>query len=354
MGLRLGEERFYSYIRGFGFGNKTGIELPGEQVGLLVPPERWSRISIGALSIGQELGVTPIQMVRAFAVFGNGGYLVKPRLVRHTLSEDGTVLEESRVERERVLSAETVRTIKNAMGMVVERGTGRRAQPAGYSAGGKTGTAQKFVDGSYSRTRFVASFGGIAPLSDPVVAALVVIDEPRVHHYGGIVAAPAFRRIMERALVSLQVPQDRRLPQQDRLLARQKKKRPRRPVDLTASAAEEPLTRDGLAAELSSLIGDGNPDADGGRSVTVATGTFPLPDLSGLSLREALRKAGSLSLRLRVTGSGVVVAQHPAPGTPVFPESMCQVHLDSMESSIYETQQLALGPRSQGVRESRH
>jgi cell division protein FtsI/penicillin-binding protein 2 len=354
MGLRLGEERFYSYIRGFGFGNKTGIELPGEQVGLLVPPERWSRISIGALSIGQELGVTPIQMVRAFAVFGNGGYLVKPRLVRHTLSEDGRILEESRVERERVLSAETVRTIKNAMGMVVERGTGRRAQPAGYSAGGKTGTAQKFVDGSYSRTRFVASFGGIAPLSDPVVAALVVIDEPRVHHYGGIVAAPAFRRIMERALVSLQVPQDRRLPQQDRLLARQKKKRPRRPVDLTASAAEEPLTRDGLAAELSSLIGDGNPDADGGRSVTVATGTFPLPDLSGLSLREALRKAGSLSLRLRVTGSGVVVAQHPAPGTPVFPESMCQVHLDSMESSIYETQQLALGRRSQGVRESRH
>ena len=353
MGLRLGEEQLYSYIRRFGFGNKTGIELPGEQVGLLVPPERWSRISIGALSIGQELGVTPIQMVRAFAVFGNGGYLVKPRLVRHTLSEDGRILEESRVERERVLSAETVRTIRNAMGMVVERGTGRRAQPAGYSAGGKTGTAQKFVNGSYSRTRFVASFGGIAPLSNPVLAALVVIDEPRVHHYGGIVAAPAFRRIMERALVSLHVPQDRPLPQPDRLLARQKKKRRSRPVNLTASAAEELLTRDGLAAELSNLIGDGNPDADGGRSVTVATGTFPLPDLSGLSLREALRKAGSLSLRLRVTGSGAVVAQHPKPGTPVFPESMCQVHLGSTESSTYETQQLALGRSSQGVRESR-
>ena len=154
MGLRLGEEQLYSYIRRFGFGSKTGVELPGEQVGLLVPPERWSRISIGALSIGQEIGVTPIQMVRALAVFGNGGYLVKPRLVRHILSEDGKVFEESRVERERVLSAETVRTIRNAMGMVVERGTGRRARPAGYSAGGKTGTAQKFVDGSYSRTRF--------------------------------------------------------------------------------------------------------------------------------------------------------------------------------------------------------
>ena len=354
MGLRLGEEPLYSYIRRFGFGSKTGVELPGEQVGLLVPPERWSRISIGALSIGQEIGVTPIQMVRALAVFGNGGYLVKPRLVRHILSEDGKVLEESRVERERVLSAETVRTIRNAMGMVVERGTGRRARPAGYSAGGKTGTAQKFVDGSYSRTRFVASFAGIAPLTNPVLAALVVIDEPRVHHYGGLVAAPAFRRIMERALVSLHVPQDRPLPQQDRRLARKKKKRPtRQKMDLAASAAEEPWTRDGLEAELSSLRGEGNPDTDGGRSVAVATGTFPLPDLSGLSLREALRKAGSLSLRLRVTGSGTVVAQHPKPGTPVFPESMCQVHLDGEESSTYETQQLALDQGSQGVRESR-
>ena len=294
-----------------------------------------------------------MQMVRALAVFGNGGYLVKPRLVRHILSEDGRILEESRVERERVLSEETVRTIRNAMGMVVERGTGRRAQPTGYSAGGKTGTAQKFVDGSYSRTRFVASFAGIAPLSNPVLAALVVIDEPRVHHYGGLVAAPAFRRIMERALVSLHVPQDRQLPQPNKRLARQKKKLPNRRVDLAASAAEEPWTRDGLAAELSSLMGDGNPDSDGGKSVTVATGTFPLPDLSGLSLREALRKAGSLSLRLRVTGSGVVVAQHPKPGTPVFPESMCQVHLDGTESSSYETQQLALGRKSQGVRESR-
>ena len=353
MGLRLGEERLYSYIRRFGFGGKTGIELPGEQVGLLVPPERWSGISIGALSIGQEIGVTPVQMVRALAVFGNGGYLVKPRLVRHTLSEDGRILEEGRVERKRVLSAETVRTIRNAMGMVVERGTGRRARPAGYSAGGKTGTAQKFVDGSYSRTRFVASFAGIAPLSNPVLAALVVIDEPRVHHYGGIVAAPAFRRIMERALVSLHVPQDRALPPPDRNLARREKKQPSRPLYPLASEAEEPLTRDGLKAELSSLMGDGSPEAGGGRSVTVATGTFPLPDLSGLSLREALRKAGSLSLRLRVTGSGVVVAQHPKPGTPVFPESMCQIHLEGTESSNYETQQLALGRRSQGVRGSR-
>lgn len=240
------------------------------------------------------------------------------------------------------------------MGMVVERGTGRRARPAGYSAGGKTGTAQKFVDGSYSRTRFVASFGGIAPLSNPMLAAMVVIDEPRVHHYGGIVAAPAFRRIMERALVSLQVPQDRPLPATGELLARRSKKGPSRPSpEPPAWMTEEPLTRDGLEAELSSLVRNGRPDADGGKSVTVATGNFPLPDLSGLSLREALRKAGSLSLRLRVTGSGVVVAQFPAPGTSVFPESMCQVHLDSAEGSDNEAQQLALGRRSQRARENR-
>ena len=348
LGLRLGDERLYSYILRFGFGRKSGIELPGEQVGLLAPPERWSKISIGALSIGQEIGVTPVQMIQAMAALGNGGYLVKPRLVRRVLSENGEVIEESRIDRQKILSSSTAQAMKNALGQVVEQGTGRRAQLTGYSAGGKTGTAQKFVGGSYSKSRFVASFVGIAPLSNPVLAALVVIDEPQGSHYGGVVAAPAFRRIMERALINLKVPVDRPILPQKGILAEAWDEQ----TDInevSAFVSDEPLPQNSLEQTVLNLIKHRSPTGEGGRTVKVKTGVFPLPDLSGLSLRQVLRKTGGLSLRLKVSGSGRVVAQRPAPGTPVFAGAVCQVYLTSVEASNHETQQLALASKSEGV-----
>ena len=163
LGLRLGDERLHAYIRKFGFGAKTGIELPGEEVGLLAPPSRWSKVSIGALSIGQEIGVTPLQVVRALAVLANDGYLVKPRIVNKILSARGDVLQESKPEREAILSPATARKMRQILALTVDAGTGRRARLSGYSSGGKTGTAQKFVDGAYSRTKYVASFVGVCP-----------------------------------------------------------------------------------------------------------------------------------------------------------------------------------------------
>ena len=164
LGVRLGEQRLYDYIRRFGFGDQTGIELPGEESGLLRPPPQWSKLSIGALSIGQEIAVTPLQMVRAAAVFANGGYMIQPHIVRQVLGPDGSLLTDSTSsERERILPADTITKLTSALQTVVADGTGGAALLNGYSVAGKTGTAQKIVDGKYSSEHYIASFLGFAP-----------------------------------------------------------------------------------------------------------------------------------------------------------------------------------------------
>ena len=194
LGMRLGEDQLHDYIRLFGFGMKSKVDLPGEEAGLLRPPAQWSRLSIGALSIGQEVGVTALQIVSAISAVANGGEQVQPHVVKQILNSREEPVWQPKLQRRRILRQSTARLMKQALELAVQSGTGSKAALNGYSSAGKTGTAQKIVDGAYSKTLHVPSYVGFAPAEDPVLAAVVVINEPQGEYYASKVAAPAFRR----------------------------------------------------------------------------------------------------------------------------------------------------------------
>src|SRR5581483_156262 len=220
--LRLGDDRLYNYIRGFGFGQQTGIELPGETRGLTKPVSRWTKVSIGAISMGQEIGVSPLQLAAMISSIGNDGVWVAPRIVAATTepgSTPQTIAFHPAMER-RVVAPLTAAQMKSMMEGVVLFGTGRKATLEGYSAAGKSGTAQKVdpATGTYSRSKYIASFGGFAPVNNPAITVLVILDSPVGPHHGGEVAGPVFQRIAQQTLAYLNVPHDVDLPKQRQLL----------------------------------------------------------------------------------------------------------------------------------------
>lgn len=195
LALRMKEnEIFYSLNEQFKFSQKTGIDLPGEEKGILRPPSQWSGISLGSIAIGQEIAVTPLQILRAISAIANNGFIVYPHILKKI--KDGE-REESPIFNppEKIMSEKTARTIKRIMEMVVEEGTGGKAKIEGLKVAGKTGTSQKFVNGRYSDSAYVASFVGLFPSDDPKYSVIVVIDEPKGSYWGGEVAAPVFREI---------------------------------------------------------------------------------------------------------------------------------------------------------------
>jgi cell division protein FtsI (penicillin-binding protein 3) len=220
--LRLGDDRFYKYIRAFGFGQQTGIELPGETRGLTKPVERWSKVSIGAISMGQEIGISPLQLASLISTIANDGVHVPPRIVAGTIAPQSapqTVTFQS-AEGTRVVSSLTSAQMRQMLQGVVLHGTGRKALLEGYSAAGKTGTAQK-VDpntGAYSKTKYVASFAGFAPINDPQIAVVVILDSAVGLHQGGQISAPVFQRITQQVLEYLHVAHDVQLPASPKLL----------------------------------------------------------------------------------------------------------------------------------------
>jgi len=214
---KLGEELLYKYIIKFGFGRKTNIDLPGEVSGFFRPLAQWSKLSIAALPIGHEIGVTVIQMARAMSVIANGGYLVRPHVVGRIIDKNNEIIQEIKNEDNiRVISEETSGIMRSILKGVVDNGTGKKAQIKGYSTAGKTGTAQKIVPGEgYSHSKFIASFIGFAPVEKPKIVIAVVFDEPRPVYYGGSVCAPIFKNIAERVLKYMDVPMERGLENRD-------------------------------------------------------------------------------------------------------------------------------------------
>src|SRR5437899_142774 len=211
--LRLGAPKFYDYIRAFGFGQPTGVDLPGESKGILRRLENWSAISIGSISMGQEVGVTPIQLASAVSAIANGGLLYKPHVIAELRRGDKALPAEgvlTPAEPRRVIRAETAATLRQLMEGVVLHGTGPLARLDGWTAAGKTGSAQKIdpATGRYSPTQLIASFTGFAPISNPAVTILVSLDSPVGLHEGGQVAAPVFKRIAEQVLAYMDVPRD--------------------------------------------------------------------------------------------------------------------------------------------------
>ena len=209
--LRLGKDRFYKYVTAFGFGRKTGIDLPGEIPGLLRDVRSWSGVSLGEIAIGQEIGVTPLQVAVAYSALANGGTLMTPYVVSEIVDREGKAGQKFTPHPlGRVISPETCAKVNAMLQRVVESGTGQKARVTGYRTAGKTGTAQK-VDhktGSYSRKEYVSSFVGFVPASAPRLVIVVMVDTPEGVIYGGSVAAPMFKAVAEQSLAYLQTPTD--------------------------------------------------------------------------------------------------------------------------------------------------
>lgn len=289
VGERLGKDTYQAYLRAFGLGAKTGIDLPGEIRGLLAPPTAWSRINLVTASFGQGIAVTPLQLACAYAALANDGVLMRPYLVREVFDAEGTVVVANGPQRLRqVVRSDTARRLIELLEKVVEQGgTGWRAQIKGVRVAGKTGTSQK-VDprGGYSPRGRIASFVGIVPADQPRLVILVTIDEPKTGTYGGEVAAPVFQVIARQALAQLGIERHKAtiewvssaLPQTSVTVGR----RPpslSHPLQLTSTA---PLVSPQVQAEANFL---------------------------GLSLREALRLARDHGWRVTITGSGYVTRQ---------------------------------------------
>jgi cell division protein FtsI (penicillin-binding protein 3) len=299
---RLGRENLNRHIRDFGFGSTTGVELPGESSGLLRPPSRWSALSLASLSFGQEVGVTALQLTAAMAAVANGGYLMKPMILKQVEDASGHVVKAVRpVAVRRVIEPDTVDVLTDLLKGVVRGGTGRRAAVTGYTVAGKTGTAQKIeASGRYSMVDHVASFLGFVPAARPALVILVSLDTPRgEHNEGGDVAAPVFARIAEQALAHLAVPPE----DPDRAF---------RMVAYRADTSGVPVAYH-PAPPSPPPTGRGEPTL--------------MSDLRGLPAREAAAAAARQGLIVELKGSGRVVAQTPAPGTELEAVMTCVLTL---------------------------
>ncbi len=314
LGLRLGEQRLYEALRNFGFGSKTRIDLPGEIIGLVRDWKEWSGLSIGAISFGQEVGVTSIQILTAINAIANGGYRVRPSLVDRVIDGKGNLVRVHTPEKTRILRAETAAEVSNAFEGVVLRGTGRFAALEGYRAAGKTGTAQKIVDGRYSNTRYVSSFIGFASLPNPRITVLVQIDEPKGAIYGGTVSAPVFQKIAQETLLQLRVPPEKSLPL------------PKVNPALAESSTEDFIPNATPLPPFLALRGSesGEMEEDAIR-VPIGTETVELPDFRGLAKRTVMDRCSELGIQLQAYGSGAAVYQQPPPGTKVQPGDTCSV-----------------------------
>ncbi len=316
LGMRLGDQRLYDALRTFGFGSKTGIDLPGEIIGLVRDWHHWSALSIGAISFGQEVGVTSLQILTAINAIANGGYRVRPTIVDRMIDEKGDLVRTTVPKKERIMRPETAVAIQNAFEGVVLRGTGRLAALEGYRAAGKTGTAQKIVNGHYSNTKYMASFIGFAPLPNPRLTILVQIDEPKGVIYGGDVSAPVFQRIAQQALLLLHVPPDQSVPPLPKLSPA-----------LAANISEDYLPNATPVAPIMALNnGPGETKTDEDEIlVRVGTGTVDVPDFHGMPKRKVLDRCMEVGIQLQASGSGVAIFQVPPPGTRIPVGEVCQV-----------------------------
>lgn len=324
LGERLGKDRFYKYIRAFGFGQRTGIELPGETRGLLKPPRRWNPTTIGSIPMGQEIGVTPLQIVTMVSTIANGGVYLPPHiLMQDSQDESGGHLVPAAFHPEdelpdplpegahRVISTMTAAEMRKMMEAVVEHGTGIPAQLNGYSAAGKTGTAEKIDPRThtYSKTKYVASFVGFAPVNDPAVTIAVVMDSPAYkYHYGTDASAPVFHELAQEILEYLGVPHDEPLKTTQEMAAIEN-----HPVE-----GDEPEQH---LDDLSSLFDEVNhlPPDDPLRQKVDSAGLLPVSEAAEKAEENGTEAAVGTSIHaqpLRDSGSGPLAKRGTAKSTP--------------------------------------
>jgi len=339
--MLLGDEPMYRYATSMGFGSLTGIDFPGEAGGVLRSPARWSLRSASTIAIGYEVSVTALQLALAYGAVANGGVLMTPQLVREVRSTEGDVVRRHAPRAShRVLSGRTAQTLREMLTAVVDSGTARAARVPGLHVAGKTGTARKWdaADG-YRQRKYHASFAGFAPAEDPVIAGVIVIDEPSGrHYYGGDVAAPIFREVL---MDLCRLPGGPLSTDPSRVAVR-----PPAPAPVTVpdvrrmqpDGVRRELARTGLRARF---VGDGpralaqSPAAgqavERGAGITVFLSapadsiSRTMPDLAGLTIREALRVLSAVGVVPEIQGSGLVARQQPLPGEPLEPGMACRL-----------------------------
>lgn len=322
--LRLGEERFYKYIRAFGFGQQTGIEVPGETRGLTKPLNRWSKVSIGAISMGQEIGVTPLQLVAMVSTIANDGVWTAPRIIVGTTRPQGApqmVVFHPGVQR-RVISPMTAAQMRQMMQGVVLHGTGKKAILEGYSSAGKTGTAQKIdpATHTYSHTKYVGSFAGFAPVNDPAITVAVILDSAVGLHQGGQISAPVFQRVAQQVLEYLHIPHDVELPTNRQVLMAE-----RRVKDRDVEEGSPDRLGDSLEAV------DSMPQ-DSGPQPAIASAK-PTPEVAAsLVVPTALR-------RLEVSSPPVPEQKQTATSEDKLPEQVLPPHLPSSGTIVLDVEQ---------------
>ena len=340
----FGEDKFVEFINRFGFGKLTGIDLPGEIRGVVHPPSRWGSSSIASMAIGQEVGVTVLQVVSAMAAIANGGTWVQPHIVKQVVGADGQEIYKAQPEQRQSISNKTARDIKGMLEETVVAGTARHAvKLPGYTAAGKTGTPQK-VDPEthrYSHTKFMPTFAGFVPASEPRFAIIVMLDEPIGLHQGGQVSAPVFKTIAEAALLDYGIsPDSPEFKASMGLLAA--RLRGKGDDSSLNSIDGDEVARNGLdSSSPSAASTDAHSYMNPPIAVPTSLTTTPkepiaspaaqqegvMPDLRGKSLREVARMCRKADLRIKVVGEGLAASQKPAAGTPIQAGDLVTVEL---------------------------
>ena len=317
---RLGEERLKSYIDKYGFGEKTAVDLPAEVRGTVRDTAEWTKTSFASIAIGQEITVTPLQIASMVSTVANGGTRYRPYLVQKIADPRGGTTE-IKPSGTRVMSLTTAQNLREMLKDVVTDGTARGSQLEGYTAAGKTGTAQKVdpATGRYSPTKHIASFAGFAPADNPRLAIVVVVDEPRGQYYGAEVAAPVFKRIAEQVLRSKSVLPD--VPQYSPHYTAT----PERTKEKPAPRRPETRTPTYNVVDASMMPSQGGKPGQAGASSEL--GEIIVPDFTGQSLRQALDASDNLGLVGLVFGTGRVVGQYPLPGAQVRPGTELRLQL---------------------------
>lgn len=340
LGLRLGIERFYDYLEAFGIGSATGVDIPGEASGIVISESTVKRVDLARIAFGQSVAVTPLQLLTAACSVINGGNLMRPYVVSEIVDGNGEVIEQGTPEVvSHPISAETSATMRALLENVVEEGGGKNARIAGYRIGGKTGTAQVYVDGVVSSDTHIGSFLGFAPADDPQIAILVIVEEADVAvDFGSQTAAPFARDILEKSLNYLGVapetdeetPEEVSVPDVS---------------GMTVEDATQAMKDAGLSCVLDgagSVVVDQLP-AGGARisegslvmlyvdkSVSLEDNSkVRVPDVTGMSVMEANKLLRSYGLQMQIEGGGVAVSQQPAAGEEVFPTAVVTVTFEA-------------------------
>jgi cell division protein FtsI (penicillin-binding protein 3) len=372
LALKVGPDRFYDYIRAFGFGSRSGVELPGETRGLLAPVKRWGGSSIGSIAIGQEVAVTPVQLVTMVSTLANGGVYLPPHILfpgqldsaaQPPLSAQpfkaGEELPASLPEgAHRVISTMAAAEMRKMMEGVVLFGTGKSAQLNGYSSGGKTGTAQKIDPAThkYSKWMHIASFAGFAPVNNPVISVAVIIDTPKGDYYGASVSAPVFAEVAQQVLEYLGVAHDvdlkpaakgkpekpaseddsaederdiqalyqaaNDLPSDDPLRDAQQPQPVAAAAAQPAAAANTPVPAPPQSAATPPAQAVSNPTQQAAQTITIGDPSrVRVPSLTGLPVRRVIEQSAIAGLQIQIVGNGTCRQQAPDAGAMVAPNT---------------------------------